>query len=385
VRNKEVLAKVKASLAKLEEIAPGRAIEVRIPPYAAIQCGDGPTHTRGTPPNVIEMDADTWLSLASGDISWLEAVKSGKVSASGARADLSAYLPLTLASYESVGPKLDLARRLHKLDTIGEDVVARVVDSLVATGKTPATVTACIHAEESTSREQLRKGLVRGCARAGVELAERPAESCEVEEKEISLHAKASADSAQRFELSPDLIQVGDKLIALPSSGFHSHGFTEINSIIDQRNLSLDFVVTQYQRASADVFMTPSEIYTLDCIALMKLLGENLRNFAYVGDGGIASNVARALPHGIHARLQRATWSLPVEMEFMAEMAGWSSAEMEQVWNCGIGMIAIVAPDQSELTLRALAARGMKAWVAGEIVAGKGPASASLEGSFASR
>jgi len=94
MRDKVILQRVKETLAILEKKSPGRAIEVRVPPYAAIQCGDGPTHTRGTPPNVIEMDADTWLSLADGKITWSDALGSGKVSASGARADLSIYLPL---------------------------------------------------------------------------------------------------------------------------------------------------------------------------------------------------------------------------------------------------------------------------------------------------
>ena len=93
-RNPEVMQQVKATLAELVKRAPGRAIEVRIPPYAAVQCGEGPTHTRGTPPNVIEMDADTWLALANGELNWNAAVESGKVSATGARADLSEYLPI---------------------------------------------------------------------------------------------------------------------------------------------------------------------------------------------------------------------------------------------------------------------------------------------------
>jgi hypothetical protein len=85
---------VKSTLAQLAHIAPGRAIEVRIPPYAAIQCGDGPTHTRGTPSNVIEMNAQTWLALADGTQTWAEAFTAGAIRASGARADLSIYLPL---------------------------------------------------------------------------------------------------------------------------------------------------------------------------------------------------------------------------------------------------------------------------------------------------
>lgn len=95
MRDPQILESVKATLALLVAKNPGRAIEVRIPPYSAVQCGDGPTHTRGTPPNVIEMDADTWLALAHGEINWADAMATGKINASGARADLTDYLPLS--------------------------------------------------------------------------------------------------------------------------------------------------------------------------------------------------------------------------------------------------------------------------------------------------
>jgi hypothetical protein len=94
MRDPAILEQVKRTLALLTVKAPGRAIEVRVPPYAAVQCGEGPTHTRGTPPNTIEMNADTWLSLASGKLSWSEAINSGAIAASGVRADLTQYLPL---------------------------------------------------------------------------------------------------------------------------------------------------------------------------------------------------------------------------------------------------------------------------------------------------
>ena len=82
----------------LEELAaraPGRTVEVRVPPYGAVQCVEGPRHTRGTPPNVVETDAATWLGLATGRLGWAEAVATGTVRASGERADLSDFLPIT--------------------------------------------------------------------------------------------------------------------------------------------------------------------------------------------------------------------------------------------------------------------------------------------------
>ena len=97
MRDPLVLQEVKATLALLTERSPGRAIEVRVPPYAAVQCGEGPTHTRGTPANVIEMDAQTWLALAHGERTWADAMAAGLSTASGVRADLTSLLPLKIA------------------------------------------------------------------------------------------------------------------------------------------------------------------------------------------------------------------------------------------------------------------------------------------------
>ncbi|MBM7770728.1 hypothetical protein JOD54_000932 [Actinokineospora baliensis] len=87
-------AAVRLSLRTLEQDAPGHSVEVRVPPFAAVQCVEGPRHTRGTPPNVVEMDPRTWLELATGRTGWDDAVTGGRVAASGARADLSGLLPL---------------------------------------------------------------------------------------------------------------------------------------------------------------------------------------------------------------------------------------------------------------------------------------------------
>ncbi|WP_323959319.1 sterol carrier family protein [Arthrobacter sp. JZ12] len=85
---------VRFSLEELAARAPGNSVEVRVPPLGVTQCVEGPRHTRGTPPNVVETDADTWLALVTGTLSWSDAVASGAVSASGQRADLSGVLPL---------------------------------------------------------------------------------------------------------------------------------------------------------------------------------------------------------------------------------------------------------------------------------------------------
>lgn len=91
----ELAQAVRLSLRTLAQVAPGRTVEVRVPPFAAVQCIPGPRHTRGTPPNVVETDPRTWLELATGRALWAAAIADARVAASGSRADLSAWLPLT--------------------------------------------------------------------------------------------------------------------------------------------------------------------------------------------------------------------------------------------------------------------------------------------------
>jgi hypothetical protein len=94
----ELATAVRYTLEELASVAPGRSVEVRVPPFGAVQCIEGTTHTRGTPPNVVETDAQTWLAVATGRLAWQNAWDSGKLQVSGHRADLTAYLPLVLGS-----------------------------------------------------------------------------------------------------------------------------------------------------------------------------------------------------------------------------------------------------------------------------------------------
>ena len=87
---------VRYLLQALAEASPGRSVEVRVPPFGAVQAVEGPRHTRGTPPNVVELDAETFVAIATGSLAWAEASAAGRISASGARSDLSALFPLTV-------------------------------------------------------------------------------------------------------------------------------------------------------------------------------------------------------------------------------------------------------------------------------------------------
>ena len=97
----ELARAVRLSLRALAQVAPGATVEVRVPPFAAVQCVAGPRHTRGTPPNVVETDPRTWLELATARVTWPEAIATGRVTASGSRADVSAWLPLVLPPHSA--------------------------------------------------------------------------------------------------------------------------------------------------------------------------------------------------------------------------------------------------------------------------------------------
>ena len=293
--------------------------------------------------------------------------------------------PLLATSTDGVGTKTEIARAIGKYDTIGEDLVAMVVDDLVVCGAQPLFMTDYIAVGKVIPERiaEIVAGIASGCVKAntaliGGETAEHPG-LLEADEFDIAGAATGVVDAEN--QLGAHLVKAGDILIAMPSSGFHANGFSLIRRIIQTQKLSLDAHVSEYGKSSGEVFLTPTEIYSLDCLALIKSMPGALRGFSHITGGGIAENTARVIPENLTAIFDRSTWSLPIEMEFMAKVGGVAQADMERTWNCGIGMVAIVSPDSADLSLASLAARGMKAWVTGVVTAriGSNPGSALVD------
>jgi phosphoribosylformylglycinamidine cyclo-ligase len=180
-------------------------------------------------------------------------------------------------------------------------------------------------------------------------------------------------------------VKCDDVIIAMPASGFHANGYSLVRHILATQKLDLQKTYDGFTKSLGEILLTPTEIYTLDCLALVKAQSENVRTFSHITGGGLADNTARVIPEGLIAKYDRTTWALPLEMKFMADSAGVPQADMERTWNCGVGMVAIVDPAIADLTIRSLAARGMKAWVAGSIHAQSGPGAAALEGTYLTR
>ena len=298
--------------------------------------------------------------------------------------------PLLATSTDGVGTKTEIARALGKYDTIGEDLVAMVVDDLVVCGAEPLFMTDYIAVGRVIPERiaEIVAGIARGCEKAntalvGGETAEHPGLLGD-DEFDIAGAATGAVDADKL--LGADQVRAGDVIIAMPSSGFHANGYSLIRHIIKSQKLSLEAHVSEYGKTSGEVFLTPTEIYTLDCLALIKSMSGSLRGFSHITGGGIAENTARVIPDSLTAIYDRSTWSLPIEMEYMARIGGVPQSDMERTWNAGIGMVAIVAADSADLALASLAARGMKAWVAGAIATRTGSAPRStLEGTYRAR
>ena len=294
--------------------------------------------------------------------------------------------PLLATSTDGVGTKTEIARMMGKYDTIGEDLVAMVVDDLVVCGAEPLFMTDYIAVGKVFPERiaEIVKGISNGCAKAGTaliggETAEHPGLLGE-DEFDIAGAATGAVDAENL--LGADKIKSGDLLIAMPASGFHANGYSLIRYILQKNNLNLESTLDS--KTLGEYLLTPTEIYSLDCLALIKGLKDSLHGFSHITGGGLAENTARVIPNHLTATFDRSTWSLPLEMEHLAKVGRVPQADLERTWNVGIGMVAIVDSSAGDLALKSLAARGMQAWVAGVVHEG-GDQRATLEGSYRPR
>jgi phosphoribosylformylglycinamidine cyclo-ligase len=279
--------------------------------------------------------------------------------------------PLLATSTDGVGTKTEIARQMGIYDTIGEDLVAMVVDDLVVCGAEPLFMTDYIAVGKVIPERiaAIVAGIARGCEKAGTaliggETAEHPGLLGE-DEFDIAGAATGVVDADK--QLGAEKVKAGDVIIAMPASGFHANGYSLVRHILSTHKLDLQKSYDELGSTLGESLLIPTEIYTLDCLALIKAQGEKIHTFSHITGGGLADNTARVIPAGLTAKYDRSTWTLPAAMKFMADVASVPQADMERTWNCGIGMSAIVDPAIADLVIRSLAARGMKAWVAGVV------------------
>ncbi len=298
--------------------------------------------------------------------------------------------PLLATSADGVGTKVAVAQAMDRHHTIGFDLVGMLVDDLVVCGAEPLYVTdyiACgrVVPERVAAIVQgvAEACVVAGCALLGGETAEHPG-LLAPDEYDLA-GATTGVVEADRL-LGPERVLPGDVLVAMGSSGLHSNGYSLVRRVLlEQAGWALDRHVDELGRSLGDELLEPTRVYAKDCLALADAV--EVHAMSHVTGGGLAANLARVLPPGTAAEVDRASWRPQPVFDLVARVGGVETAELERTLNLGVGMVAVVAPDAADAAVELLTGRGLPAWTCGEVTSadpatGRGePAAVRLHGS----
>jgi phosphoribosylformylglycinamidine cyclo-ligase len=286
--------------------------------------------------------------------------------------------PLLAATTDGVGTKVVIARDAGVYDTVGIDLVGMVADDLVACGAEPLLLTDYIVCGRVVPERvaAIVAGVAAGCVLAGCalvggETAEHPGH---LGPDDFDLAGAATGVVEAERVLGPDRVRPGDVVIAMASSGLHSNGFSLVRRVLDQPSAALDLAATppELGRPLGEELLTPTRIYARDCLVLAERC--DVHAYAHITGGGLAANLSRVLPPGADAVLDRSTWAPPPVFGLLAKRGSIGDAEMERVFNMGVGMVAVVSAGDADSALSLLASRDVPAWPTGEITAGTGTA-----------
>ncbi|GAA0476594.1 phosphoribosylformylglycinamidine cyclo-ligase [Streptomyces sp. NPDC046215] len=278
--------------------------------------------------------------------------------------------PLLASATDGVGTKVDIARRMGVYDTIGHDLVGMVVDDLVVCGAEPLFMTdyICVGKVHPERVAAIVKGIAEGCVLAGCalvggETAEHPG-LLGADDFDVA-GAGTGVVEADRV-LGAERIRAGDAVIAMASSGLHSNGYSLVRHVLfDRAGWALDRDVPEFGRTLGEELLEPTKIYSLDCLALTRTA--EVHAFSHITGGGLANNLARVMPAGLHASVDRSTWTPDAVFDLVGRLGGVERTELEKTLNMGVGMIAVVPQESVDVALATLADRGVDSWVAGEI------------------
>jgi len=294
--------------------------------------------------------------------------------------------PVLVSATDGVGTKTEIARLMGRYETIGEDLVAMVVDDLVVCGAEPLFMTDYIATGKVIPERiaQIVSGIARGCIAAntaliGGETAEHPGL---LEEDEFDLAGAATAVVEKSEILGADRIKRGDLIIALASSGLHANGYSLARYIVSEYKLDLDQKIVGYHQSLGEYLLTPTMIYASHCLSLIKSLDGAVNALSHITGGGIGKNTERVIPTHLKAVIDRSSWQLPTMMKALAEIGQVKQADLELTFNCGIGMVAIIDPRAEQSALAHLSSLGIHAWVAGVIVEADQQGSVELINSY---
>jgi len=277
--------------------------------------------------------------------------------------------PVLVSGTDGVGTKLKLAFHLNKHDTVGQDLVAMSVNDILVQGAEPLFFLdyfACGRLDIDTAATVI-KGIAQGCEYAGCtliggETAEMPSmyPDGEYDLAGFAVGAVEKSQLINGLDIAP-----GDVVLGLASSGAHSNGYSLIRKIIDraQPDMDADF----HGKSFRDTVMAPTRIYVKPLLALMQAM--NVKGMAHITGGGLTENVPRVLPENVTAVIERSAWTLPPLFQWLQKEGNVADDEMHRVFNCGIGMVVIVAAADAAKAADFLKAQGETVYTLGKIEA----------------
>lgn len=278
--------------------------------------------------------------------------------------------PLLAASTDGVGTKLAVAQAMDKHDTVGLDLVAMVVDDLVVCGAEPLFLQDYIAVGRVVPErvQAIVAGIAEGCVQAGCALL--GGETAEHPGLMAPDHYDLSATGVGVVEadnvLGPERVRPGDVVIGMGASGLHSNGYSLARKVLlEIDRMSLEGHVEEFGRTLGEELLEPTRIYAKDCLALAA--ETQVRTFCHVTGGGLVGNLERVIPHGLVADLDRGTWTPAPIFGLIAQRGRIERVEMEKTFNMGVGMVAVVAPEDTDRALAILTARHLSCWTLGTI------------------
>ena len=275
--------------------------------------------------------------------------------------------PVLVSGTDGVGTKLMLAQQLGQHDTIGIDLVAMCVNDVLVQGAEPLFFLdyfACGKLDTSVAADVVA-GIAEGCLQAGAalvggETAEMP-DMYDDGEYDLAGFCVGAVERSDMIDGSA--ISEGDVLIAIASSGPHSNGYSLIRKVLDR---SGDASIGG--EPARNSLLAPTRIYVKPILALMQTI--SIKGLAHITGGGITENVPRILQGDLDAEIDTSTWQQGEVFDFLAEHGNIETDEMRRTFNCGVGMVVVVANDDAEQALRILAEQGETAWRVGRILPG---------------
>ena len=271
--------------------------------------------------------------------------------------------PVLVAGTDGVGTKLKLAFQWNRHDTVGQDLVAMSVNDILVQGAEPLFFLdyfACGRLDVNTAAT-LVEGIARGCELAGCaliggETAEMPSM---YPDGEYDLAGFAVGAVEKSKIIDGHSIRPGDVVLGLASSGAHSNGYSLIRKILERAAPDLQMPVGREDGTKmrlADAVMAPTRIYVKSLLALMQAV--HVKGMAHITGGGLTENIPRVLPGHLTAIIERSEWPLPPLFQWLQKEGQVADAEMHRVFNCGIGMVVIVAEAEAGAAMQLLAAAG---------------------------